>query len=133
MAINKIIMICRLCSDVELKYTSTGKAVANFAIAYNHGYGEKKEVSYFDVQVWDKQAEHCAQYFKKGSLVAIDGELRQQRWTDKTTNQTRSRVIINASRVQFLDTKGDSRPTGQASGLTNEYQQNDPYNDDPPF
>lgn len=133
MGINKTIIIGNLCRDIELKYTATGKAIATFFIAYNDGYGEKKEVSYFDVQVWDKQAENCAQYLKKGSLVAIDGKLVQQRWTDKTTNQTRSKVIINANSVQFLDTKGDNKATSQASGITNEFQQNNPWDDDIPF
>jgi single-strand DNA-binding protein len=129
MGINKTIIIGNLVRDVELKYTSTGKAVASMSIAYNDGYGEKKEVSYFDIQVWDKQAEHCGKYLKKGSMVAIEGKLIQQRWTDKTTNQARSKVIINANSVQFLDAKDYNKPQGQASGLTKEYQQEDPWDD----
>jgi single-strand DNA-binding protein len=123
MGINKTIIIANLTKDVDLKYTSTGKAVVTFSIAYNDGYGEKKEVSYFDVQVWDKQAEHCSKYLKKGSMVAVEGKLVQQRWTDKTTNQTRSKVIINASQVQFLDARGENKATNQAS----EYENEDPW------
>jgi single-strand DNA-binding protein len=106
MGINKTIIIANLTKDVELKYTSTGKAIANFSIAYNDGFGDKKEVSYFDVQVWEKQAENCENYLKKGSLVAIEGKLVQQRWQDKASGQTRSKVVINANQVQFLDSKG---------------------------
>ena len=108
MGINKIIIVANLTKDVELKYTSTGKEVGTFSIAYNDGFGDKKEVSYFDVQVWEKQAENCAQYLKKGSLVAIEGKLVQQRWQDKTSGQNKSKVVINASQVQFLDSKGKS-------------------------
>ena len=125
--INQTIIIGRLTNDVSIAYTGTGTPYAKFSIANNRDFGEKKKVNFIDVEVWGKIAEICNQYLKKGSQIAAIGELDQQRWQDKTSGKTRSKIVIKADLVQFLD-KADSNPTGQASGLSNGYEQDDPWN-----
>jgi len=129
--INQITIIGRLTKDPEIKYTPSGNPVTNFSIANNNSFmqGDQKvdTVDYFDIEVWGNQAVSCEKYLKKGSQVCVVGRNKQQRWTDKTSGQTRSKVIINANQVQFLDSKSDSKPSGQAEGLTNDYQQDDPW------
>jgi single-strand DNA-binding protein len=104
--LNQVNIIGRLTSDIEITYTTSGTPCAKFSIANNRDNGEKKKVNFINVETWGKIAEVCNQYLKKGSQVAISGEYDQQRWQDKTSGQTKSKVIINANQVQFLDSKG---------------------------
>jgi single-strand DNA-binding protein len=79
--------------------------VAKFGLAVNQGKGEKEETIFFDVDCWDKQAEHVCAYLKKGSAVFVEGRLKEEKWTDKTTSQPRSKMTVTASQVTFLSTK----------------------------
>jgi single-strand DNA-binding protein len=73
--------------------------------------GERKEESLFiDATVWDRQAENCCQYLKKGSQIHIEGSLKMDSWDDKTTGEKRSKIKVLADRVQFLDRRGDAGP-----------------------
>lgn len=109
--INRVLIVGRLTRDPELRHTAGGTAVLEMSVAVNSrekdsGTGEWGDrVDYFDVTVWENQAESCAQYLAKGSQVAIDGRLRQERWKTKDTDENRSKVKIVASTVQFLDSR----------------------------
>ena len=58
--------------------------------------------------VWDRQAETCCQYLKKGSGVHVEGSLKMDTWDDKTTGEKRSKIKVQAERVQFLDRRESS-------------------------
>lgn len=103
---NHVAQIGRLTRDPELSYTpGNNTALCRFSIAGNRKWksnGEQKEhVNYFDVSVWGKMAEVCNQYLSKGSQVHVSGELKQERFQDKQ-GQNKSKVIINADKVQFI-------------------------------
>ena len=105
--IAQIILDGNLTADPETRKTPTGKIVVNFRVAANHEWGNKdgqKSVSYFPVECWDKLAENCGQYLHKGSKVTIQGELREDRWTD-TEGKKHNRLKILAHSVRF-----DARP-----------------------
>lgn len=132
--INSVILIGRLCSAPQIKYTTSGQAVAKFSIACNDSYKqgeERKEyVSYLDINVWGNQAVNCEKYLQKGSQVAINGTLRQNRWQDKQSGQTRSKIEITANSVQFL---GKGKSEGGDNSPSN-YDDNLPdSSDDIPF
>ena len=68
--------------------------------------GERREEKLFiDVTVWDRQAENCCQYLKKGSPIHVEGSLRMDTWDDKSTGEKRSKIRVHADRVQFLDSR----------------------------
>jgi len=117
--INQVTIIGRLVRDPEIRYTSSGTPVTKFSIANNNTFVQnnerKDDVSYFDINVWGNQAVNCEKYLKKGSQVAIIGSLRQNRWNDKTTGQTRSKVEITANSVQFLTPVQGGGPSGSFS------------------
>ena len=104
--VNRVVIIGRLTRDVELSYTSNQVAICKFSIA-NNARGEKEFVNFFDVVVWNKMAELCNQYIKKGSQVLLDGRLQQERFQDREGNN-RSRVKIVADTVQFLSSTGNA-------------------------
>jgi single-strand DNA-binding protein len=110
--INKITIIGRLTKEAELKYTNTGTAISKLSIATNkkRKSGDEwiDEVSYFDVVLFGKTAEALNQYLEKGKQIAIDGELKQNRW--EKDGQKRSKVEIIANGIQLL---GGDRKQGE--------------------
>jgi single-strand DNA-binding protein len=106
--LNKVFLMGRLTFDPELRRTPSGTAVTELRMATSRSWtgrdGERKEETLFiDVTVWDRQAETCCQYLKKGSGVHVEGSLRMDTWDDKTTGEKRQKVRVHADRVQFLD------------------------------
>lgn len=103
---NTVIMIGRLTRDPELRYiASTGNAVTRFAIAVDRPFAKKDaEVTadFFNIVVWGKRAETCANYLAKGRMVALRGRLQNNNYTDKMGNKQYSVEII-ADDVQFID------------------------------
>jgi single-strand DNA-binding protein len=98
---NKIIIDGALTKQPELRFTPTNKAVANFDIANNEGFGDKKETNFFKVVTWNKTAEKCANFLDKGSKVLICGKLINEKYEDKQGNKKTISKII-ATEVQFL-------------------------------
>jgi single-strand DNA-binding protein len=102
--INRVVLLGRLTRDAELKYTSSGTAVARLGLAVNRrrksGDQWIEEASFFDVVLWGRQAESLNQYLVKGKQICVDGELRQNRW--EQDGQPRSRVEVHVNNLQLL-------------------------------
>ena len=109
-SVNQVILMGRLTADVELKSTTTGKNVAQFTLAVDKG-GQQEGADFFEVTAWDKLAELLSQYTQKGSKVLVQGRVSQQTWDDKETGKKRSKVIVTATDVTFLDSKSASTGT----------------------
>jgi single-strand DNA-binding protein len=105
--LNRAEIIGRLTRDPELRYTPTGKPVAQLAIATNADLGkdengERREtVEYHDVVVWGTTAETTARYLSKGRLIFVEGRLQTRSWEHEGVTHRRTEIV--ASRVQFLD------------------------------
>jgi len=103
---NKVLLIGNLTKDPELRYTPQGTAVVNLRLATNRRFKDKngelkEEVCFVTAVVWDKQAETCNQYLRKGRPVLIEGRLQSRSWED-STGQKRNVLEVRAERVQFL-------------------------------
>ncbi len=114
-SLNKVFLMGNLTRDPELRYTPSGSAVTDLPLAINRAWtgkdGDRKEdVLYIDVTVWDRQAEHCCQYLKKGRGVHVEGSLKMESWDDKATGEKKSKIKVLADRVQFLDRREDGGP-----------------------
>ena len=101
----KVYAIGNLTKDPEMRWTASGKAVTEFSIASNEGYGEKRTTEYLDCQCWDKLAESVAENLTKGRKVFVEGRWKTDSWEDKT-GQKRTRIRVIANNVEYLD-----RPT----------------------
>ena len=78
--LNKVVIVGNLTKDPELRKTASGTPVSNFRIAssrrFRDGTGQsKEEVCYIGVVAWNRLADACYDYFRKGSSVLIEGEL----------------------------------------------------------
>jgi len=109
-SLNKVLLIGNLTKDPELRYTPNGIAVVNLRLAVNRKYKDKngenkEEVCYMTVVAWDRQAEVCNQYLKKGRPVFIEGRLQMRSW-EAANGEKRSIVDVRAERIQFLGAAG---------------------------
>ncbi|GMO58218.1 MAG: hypothetical protein Ta2A_03610 [Treponemataceae bacterium] len=115
--VNHVLLIGRLTRDAELKYTTTGYPISNFSLAVNRRRKEGEqwveEASFFDINLFGKSAEALKQYLIKGKQIAVEGELRQDRW--EQDGQSRSKVVVVANNVQLLG-GGAGSIGGGASG-----------------
>lgn len=106
-SLNKVILLGNLTRDPELRHTPQGGAVCSFGLAVNRRYpsasGEMREETCFvDIDVWGRQAESCANYLRKGAPALVDGRLRMDQWDDRETGKRRTRLRVQAERVQFV-------------------------------
>lgn len=99
---NRVILIGRLARDPELRFTSSGKAVANFSVAVNRTFSRDGEADFFNIVVWGKIAENCANYLAKGRLVGLEGRI-QNRTYETQAGEKRYVTEIIANNVEFLD------------------------------
>ena len=118
--LNRIFLMGNLTRDPELRYLSTGTAVTKFTIAANRNYtsqsGEKKEeVSFIRIVTWEKRAEVCNEYLKKGSPVFVEGRLQSRSW-EAQDGTKRSTMEVVANNVQFLGRAPASRSSESESG-----------------
>ena len=131
--LNTITIIGRLTRDAKIEYTQGGTSLCNISIASNEsqkdGDNWKDYANFFDVTIWGKQAEGLAQYLLKGKQIAVEGRLHQDRWTDKETNQNRSKVKITAERVQLLGGKKEEAAPQEQPATADA----DKFDDDIPF
>ncbi len=130
--LNKVYLMGNLTRDPELRRLANGTAVTDLGLALNRSFqgkdGERRdEVTYVDVTVWDRQAENCAEYLKKGRAVFVEGFLKMDQWDDKTTGEKRSKLKIQADRVQFIGGR-----EGAASGGGDEDFSPPPQRETPP-
>ena len=107
--LNKALLMGRLGKDPEIKYTPSGKAVANFSLATNEAWkgkdGNNQEINdWHNIVLWGRLAELAGEYLAKGSKVYVEGKIRTRMWKDKN-EVTHYTTEIIGDRIEFLDSK----------------------------
>ncbi|MFP4431418.1 MAG: single-stranded DNA-binding protein [Spirochaetota bacterium] len=141
--INRVVLVGRLTRDADFKVTNSGLQICNFSVAVNRtrkdGDQFVDEANFFDCEYFGRSAEAVNRYLVKGKQVAIDGELRQQRW--EQDGQPRNKVVVNVRELQLLG-GGDRGSSGGSdrrseSPYSSTRQQSDDtgssFEDDVPF
>lgn len=108
---NKVIMMGRLTHEPELKSTPKGVSVCSFRIAVDRRFqkqGEEKQTDFFNIVAWRQTGEFVSRYFKKGSLILVEGELQTRPYTDKNGCQATWYEVV-ADRVCFTGEKKSDR------------------------
>lgn len=123
-----VIIRGRLTRDPETRFLPSGVALISFSIAVNRRYKvnneAKEEVSFFDISVFGKTAENCAEYLSKGRPVLVEGRLRQRSW--ETDGVKRSKIEVVADNVQDLGgSRGASAEPSATSAPAPESQDDD--------
>jgi single-strand DNA-binding protein len=108
--LNKVMLIGNLGRDPEIRYTATGRPVANFTLATNESWlnqkGEREErTEWHNIVVWGKLAEICGEHLSKGKQVYLEGRIQTREWEDKEGNKRRTTEIV-ASQMVMLGRRG---------------------------
>lgn len=96
---NSVSLIGNLATEIDLRDVREDKKVAGFLLAVDRG-GSDGGADFVSITVWDRQAELCAEYLRKGRRVGVTGRLRSQSWDEE--GRRRTRVDVVAHRVDFL-------------------------------
>ena len=109
---NSVVLVGRLTKDPELRYIpNSGTPVATFTMAIDRDYKKKdgtKETDFIPIEVIGKAAEFCANYITKGRLVAIQGNLRVDRYQTQD-GENRTFTKVSGRSVQALDYPKDNQ------------------------
>jgi len=101
---NKVILIGNLTKDPELRYTPNGVAVATFTVAINRprtNQAGEREADFINIVAWQKLADLCATYLRKGRPAAIEGRIQSRSYDDKEGKRRYVTEVV-AENVQFL-------------------------------
>lgn len=122
MSVNKVLLIGRLGSNPEVRFTPSGAAVANFSMATNESWndknGQKQErTEWHRIVVWGKLAQLCGEYLSKGRQCYVEGRLQTRQWQDKE-GATKYTTEVIANTIQFLGAPGE-RGAGAGAAPSN--------------
>lgn len=110
---NKVILMGRLTRDPEIRYTQSNIAVARFSLAVNR-VGKQQEgqpnADFFDIVAWRQTAEFVSKYFQKGQQVLVEGNLRNNNWTDQQ-GQKQYRTEVHIDHAYFAEGRRESSGT----------------------
>ncbi len=122
-SLNKVMLIGNLGKDPELRYTTSGVAVATFTIATNESWKDQEgnlqeRTEWHNIVAWRKLAEICGEWLKKGKKVYIEGRIQTRSYDDKSGVKKYVTEIV-ADDLIMLDGGGGGRSSGQpANGGT---------------
>lgn len=149
MSTNTVTLIGNLTRDVELRFTTGGRAIGSFGLAVNRRYqqnGEwQEQTSFFNVTCWGDLGENAATSLTKGARAIVTGRLEQRSW-ETQEGEKRTVVEVVADEVgpslrwatcqieRTERTGGDGGYSGGNAGATHAERQPDPiYGDEEPF
>lgn len=121
-SVNKVILIGNLGADPELRFTPAGRALVNFRMATSRQWtsrdGERQEeTEWHRLVAWDKLAEICGKYLKKGMPVYVEGRIQTRSWEDQSGTKRYATEIV-ASDMRMLSSRHDSDSSGSGSSST---------------
>jgi single-strand DNA-binding protein len=129
----------RLGRDAELRYTQDSKPVANFVLAVDTGWGDRKETLWIDCSLWGERAEKLQPHLVKGKQLTVSGDIGLRTF-QKRDGSTGATITLNVQRLT-LQGGGEQRPAAAPAPAAPPPQRpappppsgGDPFNDDIPF
>jgi single-strand DNA-binding protein len=112
-SVNKVILVGNLGRDPETRYMPEGGAVCNFSVACNEKWKDKngnvqEKTEWVRCTAWNKLAEICGEYLKKGAQVYVEGRLQTRKWQDKD-GQDKYTTEVVLDRMQMLGSRPGAR------------------------
>ena len=121
--INVVVLMGRLVADPELKQTQNGTSVCSFRIAVDRNVANKqtgeRQADFINITAWRQTAEFVCKYFRKGSMIALEGSLQSRNYTDKDgNNRTAYEVVANSVSFTGSKSEGDAAPVEMPQAAT---------------
>ena len=150
-SLNKVTLIGHAGKDTEIRYSGSGMAIGNFTIATNEMRKDKatgqpvERTEWHNIVVFDRLAEICRDYVKKGTRLYIEGRIQNSTWDDKDGNKHYKTEIVGNDMILLGGGPGQSsggeqksyRPAAAATVASSvpepEYEPQDAPVDDLPF
>jgi single-strand DNA-binding protein len=109
-SINKVILIGNVGKDPEVKYTTSGVALAKFSLATNEKFKDKsgewqERTEWHNVLAWQRLAEIVGEHVQKGTKLFIEGRLQTSSWEDRNSGEKKYRVEIVARDIVLLGSR----------------------------
>ena len=123
--INTVALMGRLTYDPELRSTPAGVSVIRFQLAVDRNYqraGAERQADFIDCVAWRQTAEFISRYFHKGSMIAVEGSIQTQNFTDKNGNQRKS-VEVVANNVSFCGSRSETGTGAPAPAQNDGFEQ----------
>lgn len=118
--LNQVQVIGHVGKDVEVRYTGSGEAIANFSIATTDKWKDKQTGEAMEATEWHRvsffgrRAEIIGEFVKKGTLIYVQGKLKTRKWTDKDGIERYS-TDISGNEFKILSQPGNRAERPQAS------------------
>ena len=125
---NRVLLIGRLTTKPELRYTGSNLPFTRFSVAVNRNFTNsqgQREADFINVIAWRKQAENICNYLDKGSKVSVEGRIQTGSFDDKDGNKRYTTDIV-ADNVEFLESKGQAQNRNESTPY--DYQDNSSNN-----
>jgi len=115
--LNTVTLAGRIGNEPEPRYLENGSCVLNLSLAVRRKYHPlertalkitEEETDWFALEIWGRDAEYASKFITKGARVGITGGLTIDEWTDKNTNERRSRAKIIVKHLDILETKAEA-------------------------
>lgn len=99
LTLNSVSLVGRTGQDPDVKYFESGSVKASLSIASTR---TKEITDWYAVELWDKQADVCANYVRKGGQIGINGSLSCEWWMDRNGGGERSKFVVKGNRLTLL-------------------------------
>lgn len=127
---NKVCLNGRICHDLELKESGENKYL-RFNIAVNRRVAKEdgtRDADFISCVAWNKTAELINQYFKKGSLIGIEGRIQTGSYERQDGSKAYTTDVI-IENFDFLEKKSEGRLAPEYTETENKKEENDPFAD----
>lgn len=108
--LNSVVLMGRLVADPVLRVATTGREICRFKIAVERPTGDRI-ADFVPIIAFGSSANFVEKYFKKGSMISVQGRLQTGSYTDDK-GVKRSTFEVVANEVGFC---GEKKPEGQAT------------------
>ena len=110
-SVNKVILVGNLGKDPEIRYMTSGEAVASVTLATTDKWKDKQgqpqeKTEWHNLSFFGRQAEIAGEYLRKGSPIYVEGRITTDKWQDKEGKDRYTTKII-VQQMQMLGSKGD--------------------------
>ncbi len=116
-SLNKVMLIGYLGRDPEVRYTSSGRAVATFTVATSQRWKDQdgtdqERTEWHKIVAWGKLGEICGEYLSKGKQIFLEGRIQSREWEDQDGNKRTTYEII-ANDIIMMGSSGPQQVRGE--------------------
>lgn len=122
---NLTVLNGRLTRDVELSYMQDGKAVAKFTVAVNRAYKDangERQADFHNCVIFGNRAEAVANYFHKGDMIGVAGELRDNNYEKDGVTHYNKQIVVDSFGFRGQNSQNNNA-SGAQSNSVGEYNQ----------